>query len=80
MAKAPGGYERSVFITTSRIPSENFNPDKVAGGAGNPRIPCDESGSQSFCQGHVGRIVGGEVVAQGPDSRKQYLVRITFER
>jgi hypothetical protein len=60
--------------------SENFHSGEVTRRSENPGIARNEGGFQDLGQSHVGSVVGGEVVAQGPDSGKENPVDIAFDR
>lgn len=52
----------------------------MAGGSGDSGITREKRCAENLGEGHVGGIIGGEVVAQAPDSGQQDFVGIALQR
>ncbi len=60
-------------------PSKHLDLDGVARCPGDPGVPRQKRSAESLGESHIRGIVGGEVVAQGPDSRQKGLVAVTLD-
>lgn len=54
----------SALATPLRAASADLDRDEVRAGSGELRVPRQKRAFERFCQGDVGRVVGGDVVAE----------------
>jgi hypothetical protein len=60
--------------------SEQLDPSGVSGSRRQGGIPSDERGRESLSKGDIRGIIGGEIVPELPDSRKEDVMGIAGER
>ncbi len=60
--------------------SDEFDPCVVSGGRGQRGIAGKKGSSESFGEGEIGRVVGGDGVSEFPDPGQEEVVRIASER
>jgi hypothetical protein len=75
-----GCVSTAVSLQVKRKGSDEFDVGMMSGCGGELGIARQQRCVKGFCQGNIGRVVGGHIVAELPDSGQKQIMRVTGQR